>query len=434
LVGSLWRGTTGGAGRARNRAGRCTWSFPEKGLAGPFYPPVSAGAAAGGGSSALTAAERETCTRAWDYVVSERQDMTQMLATVRQIDQALTMITATLKTALGTDSLTDSAVAALRPASQDVARAQGVYQQLAAQGINRREIDNALKDAEGRLKFALDTAYNPRPIVGDDTSNVRERGYGNPDVMGPDASHGTHVAGIIGAVKNGAYVTGIAPNVCLMTLRTVPDGDERDKDVANAIRYAADNGARIINMSFGKAFSPHKAVVDEAVKYADSKGVLLVHAAGNDGENIDSMPNFPSPKYADGSRAQHWIEVGASSWEGGPSLAGSFSNYGSGSVDLFAPGVAVTSTVPGGGYEANDGTSMAAPVVSGVAALLMAYFPELSALDVKRILLASAVRRPNQRVVQPGGNTEVAFGTLSATGGIVNAYAAVRMAQDMTKR
>jgi subtilisin family serine protease len=357
-----------------------------------------------------------------------------MLATVRQIDQVLTMITATLKTALRTDSLTDAAVAALRPASDDVTRAQSVYQQLRTQGITRHEIDEAQKQAGDRLKYGLDSAYDPRPLVGDDTSNVRERGYGNADVMGPDASHGTHVSGIIGAAANGAHVAGIAPGVRIMTIRTVPDGDERDKDVANAIRYAADNGAQIINMSFGKGFSPHKAVVDDAVKYADAKGVLMVHAAGNDGENIDSTPSFPSPRYLDGGRPQHWIEVGASSWNGGAALAGSFSNYGSGTVDLFAPGVAITSTVPGGGYEANDGTSMAAPVVSGVAALLMAYFPELSALDVKRILLASATRHPPQRVTPPGGGPEVAFGTLSATGGIVNAYAAVRMAREMMGR
>jgi subtilisin family serine protease len=354
--------------------------------------------------------------------------MTQMMGTVRQIDQVLTMITATLKTAIGTDSLTDSAVAALRPSNPDVTRARDTYQQMLAQGITRKELDGAMKDVGSRLTYGLDTAYNPRPIVGDDTLNVNERVYGNGDVMGPDASHGTHVAGIIGAVPNGAHPGGVAPNVRLMKIRTVPDGDERDKDVANAIRYAADNGAHIINMSFGKGFSPQKAVVDEAVKYADSKGVLMVHAAGNDGSDNDTVESFPTARYLDGGRPQLGIEVGASSWQGGVDLAASFSNYGRTMVDLFAPGVAVMSTVPGGGYEANDGTSMAAPVVSGVAALLMAYFPELTGADVKRILLASAVRRPQQTVTQPGGQTRVAFGSLSATGGIVNAYAAVKMA------
>lgn len=182
-------------------------------------------------------------------------------------------------------------------------------------------------------------------------------------------------------------------------------------------------------MSFGKAFSPHKAVVDAAVRYADEKGVLMVHAAGNDGENIDVNANYPSPEYVDGGRPDLWIEVGASSWQGGNALAAAFSNYGNRSVDLFAPGVAILSTVPGGTYERNDGTSMAAPVVSGTAALLMAYCSELTAREVKEILVASAIRRPGQRVTEPGGEREVAFGSLSKTGGIVNAFAAVRMAQ-----
>jgi len=210
----------------------------------------------------------------------------------------------------------------------------------------------------------------------------------------------------------------------------VPDGDERDKDVANGIRYAVDNGAQIINMSFGKGFSPDKRAVDEAVKYAESKGVLLVHAAGNDGEDLATAPNFPHATYLDGGRAKNWIEVGASSWQGGDQLAASFSNYGRAQVDLFAPGVDILSTVPGGGYERNSGTSMAAPVVSGVAALLMSYFPQLTATDVKRILIESAARYPDMMVARPGGKEgdTVRFGDLSVTGGVVDAYAAVRAA------
>ena len=263
-------------------------------------------------------------------------------------------------------------------------------------------------------------------------ANGTERGYGNADIMGPDAKHGTHVAGIIAAVRgNGIGLDGITDGVRIMGVRTVPDGDERDKDVANAIRYAADNGAHIINMSFGKGYSPRKALVDDAVKYAEGKGVLMVHAAGNDGEDIDEVSNFPTSKLGDGSRAKLWIEVGASSWKGGSELAASFSNYGQTQVDLFAPGVGIYSTVPGGGFERQDGTSMAAPVVSGVAALLMAYYPELSAADVKAILMASVTRLPDVRVVPPGAPPEVTvpFGTLSVSGGIINAYEAVKMAE-----
>ena len=216
------------------------------------------------------------------------------------------------------------------------------------------------------------------------TPNPNEHDYGNKDVMGPEAKHGTHVAGIIGAVRgNGVGIDGIAPSVKFMMIRTVPDGDERDKDVANAIRYAADHGAQIISMSFGKAYSPYKAAVDEAVKYADSKGVLMVHAAGNDGADLALGKNFPKPEYNDGGRPQNWIEVGASSWKGGDSLAAPFSNYAQKLVDVFAPGVDILSTVPGNQYERDSGTSMAAPVVSGLAALIMGYYPNLTAADVK---------------------------------------------------
>jgi len=229
-------------------------------------------------------------------------------------------------------------------------------------------------------------------------------------------------------------VDGVATAVRLMSVRTVPDGDERDKDVANAIRYAVDNGAHIINMSFGKAYSPRKDVVDEAVRYAESRGVLMVHGAGNDGDDVSKDPDFPTPFYVagGGGRAQTWIDVGASSWKGRDSLAASFSNWGA-QVDVFAPGVDILSTTPGGGYKRESGTSMAAPVVSGLAALLMAYYPQLTAADVKRIILESATRKGTQRVVRPGSEGDlVPFSSLSATGGIVNAYNAVRMAEQMS--
>jgi subtilisin family serine protease len=249
--------------------------------------------------------------------------------------------------------------------------------------------------------------------------------------MGPDASHGTHVAGIIGAVRgNGIGIDGIAADVRLMTLRAVPDGDERDKDVANAIRYAVDNGAHVINMSFGKGFSPRKSLVDDAVRYADERGVLMVHAAGNDGEDLETEASFPTAEYDDGGRAENWIEVGAANWDV-ESLAAPFSNFGRTRVDVFAPGVAILSSVPGDEFEREDGTSMAAPVVTGVAALLLAYFPNLTAADVRSILLESATPHGDRTVPQPGSGAPVPFGTLSVTGGVVNAYQAVLRALEM---
>ena len=214
-----------------------------------------------------------------------------------------------------------------------------------------------------------------------------------------------------------------------MAVRAVPDGDERDPDVAAAIRYAVNNGAQIINMSFGKDYSPNKSAVDSAVAYAESKGVLLVHAAGNDGKSLETEPSFPNATLRSGAVAANWLEVGASSWKGLASLAAEFSNYGNTRVDLFAPGADILSTLPGGTTGRESGTSMAAPVVSGVAALLMAYFPELSALDVKRIIIESVRKMPELDVAKPGeGDARIKFGALSRTGGVIDAYAAVKLA------
>jgi cell wall-associated protease len=213
----------------------------------------------------------------------------------------------------------------------------------------------------------------------------------------------------------------------------VPNGDERDKDVANAIIYAVDNGAKIINMSFGKNFSPEKAAVDKAVKYAEQKGVLLIHAAGNDAEDNDTEENYPTRFYLDGKEAKNWLEIGASSSGEGNTLAASFSNYGKKNVDLFSPGVDIYATVPGNEYKALDGTSMASPVTVGVAAMIMSYFPELTALEVKEILRNSTRKFDGLEVQKPGGG-KTAFSNLSSTGGLVNAYEAVKMASELSKQ
>lgn len=281
------------------------------------------------------------------------------------------------------------------------------------------------------VKYGYNENFDSRTIVGDNISNVQEKNYGNKDVKGPDPEHGTHVAGIIAADrKNDIGVKGIADNVKIMVVRAVPNGDERDKDVANAIIYAVDNGAKVINMSFGKSFSPQKEAVDKAVRHAEQKGVLLVHAAGNDAENIDVEKNFPNRFYLDGKEAKNWIEVGASSAGTDDGFVGSFSNYGKKSVSLFAPGVEIYSTVPGSKYKNLDGTSMASPSAAGVAALLMSYFPELTAVQVKEILMKSTRKFDNLKIQKPGGG-KVEFNQLSASGGLVNAYEAVKMAQSL---
>jgi cell wall-associated protease len=291
------------------------------------------------------------------------------------------------------------------------------------------ELKEAVDYYEVIVKYGYNESFDSRQIVGDDINNLNEKGYGNNDVKGPDPEHGTHVSGIIAADrKNDLGIKGIADNVKIMVVRAVPNGDERDKDIANAIFYAVDNGAQIINMSFGKSFSPQKEVVDKAVRYAEQKGVLLIHAAGNDGEDIDVEKNYPTRTYADGKEAKNWIEVGASASGGDEDFVGSFSNYGKKGVSLFAPGVDIYSTVPESKYKNQSGTSMASPSTAGVAALLMSYFPELSAEQVKDILMKSSRKFDNLTVQKPGGG-RTNFNQLSASGGLVNAYEAVKMAQ-----
>jgi cell wall-associated protease len=294
-----------------------------------------------------------------------------------------------------------------------------------------------LKEGVDHFRIAVEHGYNTeshaRAIVGDDPNNLYEKGYGNNDVEGPDPKHGTHVAGIIGANrKNDLGIKGIADNVRIMSVRAVPNGDERDKDIANAIIYATDNGAKIINMSFGKSFSPGKEAVDKAVKYAESKGVLLIHAAGNDHDNLDIESNFPTRVYNDGKQAKNWLEIGASSFGADQNFVGEFSNYGKKSVDLFAPGVKIYSTTPNNTYEDLQGTSMACPATTGVAAILMSYFPDLSATQVKDILRQSTRKFDNLKVTKPGTTEEVPFDQLSSTGGLVNAEEAVKMAMTIS--
>ncbi len=286
-----------------------------------------------------------------------------------------------------------------------------------------------------QLKARLDYAYNlqadERVIVGDNPADLTERFYGNANLVAPLSGHGTfhgtHVAGIIAADRTNALgVKGVADQVRILSVRCIPDGDERDKDVANAIRYAVDNGAKIINMSFGKYFSAEKAAVDEAMRYADRKGVLIVHAAGNDHLDLDSARQYPSTRYLNGKTIPNLITVGASNRNNDSTLAAPFSNYGATSVDVFAPGVEIWSCDAGNKYRLAQGTSMATPVVAGIAAVLKTYFPALSPADLKRIILQSAVPY-HTMVLKPGSKQKIDFATLSKTGGIVNLYEAVKL-------
>jgi subtilisin family serine protease len=380
-----------------------------------------------------TEAAGKPCSEIQRDYEAERAEAAGNLQQIRQIETVVTSVYALLRQHLGTQELTTAAVQGMQTTDGRLQQARSIYLELAGQGFGLDDVIEQRKDLEGLMQYGLNPDFNPRDIVGDDYANANERGYGNAEVEGPDALHGTHVAGIVAAMRNGSGVDGVASAVRIMVLRAVPDGDERDKDVANAIRYAVDNGARVVNMSFGKSHSPQKSVVDDAVRYAESKGVLLIHASGNDGEDLNVAGNFPNQDYAGGGRAANWIEVGASSWHS-DDLAADFSNYGRGKVDVFAPGVSILSTVTDAGIGRNDGTSMAAPVVTGVAATLMAYFPELTAVQVRQIILESAVRSTAQTTRPGEGGGPVSFAELSDTGGIVNLYAAIQLAQQRVRR
>ena len=267
-----------------------------------------------------------------------------------------------------------------------------------------------------------------RDLMADKSNENPTRFYGNNTIFLPHSEHGTHVSGIIGAQRGNALgVDGIADNVELMMIRAVPDGDEYDKDIANGIRYAVDNGAKIINMSFGKTISPEKMWVDEAIKYAQKKGVLIIKAAGNDATDLDKNTYFPSALMLDKTIADNMVMVGASTPDG---KAASFSNYGQNTVDLFAPGTEIYATVPGNKYENKQGTSMACPVTAGVAAMVWSRFPKLTYLQLKDILLKSVTKVSGATELPgKGKSTVVPFSSLSVTGGIVNAVEALRLAK-----
>ncbi|MCU0372586.1 MAG: S8 family serine peptidase [Ignavibacteria bacterium] len=300
------------------------------------------------------------------------------------------------------------------------------------------------KEYENKVKLLYDLNFNPSDLIGDNAGKMDEKNYGDNDPSVKTSSHGTHVAGIIGSVKKGI---GQAPFVKLMYLRLVPaDGDERDKDVANGIRYAADNGATVINLSAGKYYPNNPKYVMDAIKYAESKGVLFVVAAGNEGTNIETRLNYPPKFYKEGSEIKYFpnlLCVGASTWmkqydsnldpmnySRKSDLCAPFSNYSNKVVDVFAPGMQINSTVPGKTYKMMSGTSMASPVAAGVAAILKGYFPDLTPKQIKEIMMNSS-RKYDNLLVKTKELGKVQFATLSKSGGVVDAYNAFMMAQKM---
>ena len=320
----------------------------------------------------------------------------------------------------------------------DEADRSPILMKIIGNGGTVAQVNNQLDRGIAYYGSQVNTMYNldfKGRTTGDNAYDIKDVPYGNAFTIGSidDEMHGTHVSGITLATRNnGKGMNGVAKNVKLMSVRTVPDGDEYDKDVALAIRYAADNGAKVINMSFGKSYSPNADWVYEAIKYAASKDVLLVHAAGNDGKNIDKSDNFPTDAPDKVNEiSDNVITVGAMTRNYNEKLVASFSNYGKLNVDIFAPGLEIYSTVPKNEYQSIQGTSMAAPEVAGVAALVRSYYPQLSASQVKHVLMNSGIKIDFEVVLPKGEGKKVPFSDLSVSGRVLNAYNALKMADEM---
>ncbi|WP_149273627.1 S8 family peptidase [Pareuzebyella sediminis] len=382
-------------------------------------------------------------SRAKAEVDTEYAEALQNKERYEQIFQAVKDADAAVKKELGKTEYTKEDLAAIKPKTEAMQRNIGILTQMFTYEDSIAEVIKQLEEGithfSDQINYNYNVDFNGRKVVGDNPYDINDLGYGNgnPKNRVEDESHGTHVAGIIAAERNnGIGVNGVANNVEIMSIRAVPNGDEYDKDIALGIRYAVDNGAKIINGSFGKAFSPNAQWVYDALKYAADNDVLFVHAAGNSGENLDdpANPNFPNDQINNGAEiSDNVITVGALSSKYGSEMVASFSNYGHINVDVFAPGDEIYSSMPGNNYEFQGGTSMAAPAVAGVAALIRSYYPKLSASEVKHIIMKSGLS-PRSPVILGGDPSKTAkLGEISVSGNIVNAYNALIMADNVSR-
>lgn len=361
---------------------------------------------------------------------------------VKQIKDAIDL----LKENAELDNMTQDDIAAIETDEADVNMAKMIISSILANGIEdtdalMEEVDRpeVMEYFNSKLKYHLGLDFDGRSITGDNVNDITDTNYGNNQVAGPDpemddAVHGTHVAGIVGAVRNnGIGMNGVAHNVELMAIRAVPDGDEYDKDIALGIRYAVDNGAKVINMSFGKYFSTNPEWVIDAIKYAEKHDVLLVKAAGNDALDLDEHRVYPNDQWPgqDTEIASNVIVVGALNPTYGENMVASFSNYGRTSVDVFAPGVQIYATVPLNKYQFLQGTSMAAPGVAGIAALIRSYYPKLTAAQVKKVIMDSGITTDIEVILGGDPNNKRPFNQASKSGRMANLYNALIYASKM---
>lgn len=387
------------------------------------------------GDAALQAKAKAAVDAGYAKAVQNKQQYEQILAAVKNADAAV-------KKELGKNDYTKKDVASIKPKDQAMQQHIGTLMQMYTFKETIPEViedlNNYLKHFSNQANHHYNVNFDGRKIVGDNPYDINDKIYGNGNPQNKDEaeSHATHVAGIIAAERNnGKGANGVANNVAIMSVRTTPRGDEYDKDVALGIRYAVDNGAKVINASFGKAFSPKAEWVYEAIKYAASKDVLIVTGSGNDGNDIDSPNN---PKYpndhanSDTEISDNLINVGALEPEYGSELVANYSNYGKKNVDVFAPGSAIYSTLPNNKYGFEQGTSMASPAVAGVAALIRSQYPKLTASQVKKIIMSSGL--PIKAKVVLGGDSSktASLDEISTSGKIVNAYNALIMARNVS--
>ncbi|TMM59019.1 peptidase S8 [Maribacter algarum] len=386
------------------------------------------------GDAALQAKAKAAVDAGYAKAVQNKQQYEQILQAVKSADAAV-------KKQLGKNDYSKKDVTGIK--SDDPAMQQHVNVLMQMYTFKDtipevlEDLNNGIKHFTQQANYNYNVNFDGRKLVGDNPYDFNDRSYGNgnPQNATEDESHATHVAGIIAAERNnGKGANGVANNVAIMSVRTTPRGDEYDKDVALGIRYAVDNGAKIINASFGKAFSPKAEWVYEAIKYAASKDVLIVTGAGNDGNDIDNPnnPNYPNDHANSGTEiSDNMINVGALEPKYGSSMIADYSNYGKKNVDVFAPGSAIYSTLPNNKYGFEQGTSMASPAVAGVAALIRSQFPKLTASQVKKIIIESGL--PVKAKVVLGGDTGkiTSLDEISTSGKIVNAYNALIMAQSV---
>ncbi|WP_224485360.1 S8 family peptidase [Robertkochia aurantiaca] len=370
------------------------------------------------------------------------QEAKEGLMRYEQLLQIVNQFAPAIGESIGKENFTQEDLAAYNPQEEEMKQIKGMFSGLLN---NADDVEDLKEKLEGgieyfgdQLEYNLNKDFDGRVVVGDDPDDITDTGYGDNNVVGDveHARHGTHVAGIIAATRgNDLGLDGVAQNVEIMAVRAVPNGDEYDKDIALGIRYAVDNGAKVINTSFGKYYSPHKEWVWDAIKYAESKDVLIVNAAGNEGLLLDETNVYPNDAENNSEEvADNFLTVGALHYAYGPEMIAGFSNYGKINVDVFAPGTKIWSTTPENEYEYLQGTSMAAPAVAGVAAIIRSLYPKLSASQVKHIIMQSGISVEGDVIVDGDPSNRQPFTDISSSGKMVNLYNAILLANKVARK